>query len=56
MGHVKRAAQCFNNEGYLFNWKLDTISNYKFPIEPMTCTYNSCHCVHDIRARKERAT
>lgn len=56
LGDVKRAAQCFNNEGYLFNWKLDTISNYKFPTEPMTCIYNSCHCVHDIRARKERGT
>jgi organic radical activating enzyme len=55
-GDVKRAAQCFNNEGFLFNWKNDSVNNYSFPTEPMTCVYNSCHCVHDIRARKERAS
>lgn len=53
-GDVKIAAQCFIDEGCLFNWMGDSINNWKFPTKSKICVYDSCHCTHDIRARKEK--
>ena len=53
-GFIRPAAQCFIKEKSYGNWLFLEPEDIQFPYKPSICKYDSCHCVHDIRARKEK--
>jgi organic radical activating enzyme len=55
-GRIRKGAYCYKPhekpEHVIGNWKTDDVKTLKFPTEAVTCHYDACWCIHDIRARK----